>query len=111
MGLYKKGGPNWYMAYSQDGQHFNRSTGTPNKRKAQRMLDSVKGNIADGRFNLLKSHAPTLKDWSQEFIDSIPQVNTRRRYACSKAALDDFFKEARLAHVTVSRIEQYKRER
>jgi integrase len=44
-------------------------------------------------------------------VDSIQHPNTRRRYACSKVALDGFFGDARLPHVTVSRIEQYKRER
>ena len=46
-----------------------------------------------------------------EHIRVINHSVTRRRYACSKVALDDFFKEARMPHVTVSRIEQYKRER
>jgi integrase len=111
MGLYKKGSSNWYAAFSADGRHYNRSTGTPNKRRAQKILNVWLAEIIEGRFNLLKSHAPTLKDWSKQFVESIHHPNTRRRYACSKVALDDFFKEARLSHVTVSRIEQYKRER
>jgi len=108
--LYRKG-KNWYAAFSADGRHFNRSTGTSNKRRAQKILDSWRAAIIEGRFNLLKSQSPTFKDWSKQFVESIPHPNTRRRYACSKVALDDFFKEARLSHVTVSRIEQYKRER
>jgi integrase len=111
MGLYKKGGSNWYAAFSADGRHFNRSTGTSNKRRAQKILNVWLAEIIEGRFNLLKSHAPTLKDWSEQFVESIQHPNTRRRYACSKVALDDFFKEARLPHVTVSRIEEYKRVR
>ena len=111
MGLYKKGGSNWYAAFSADGRHYNRSTGTSNKRRAQKILNVWLAEIIEGRFNLLKSHAPTLKDWCKQFVESIQHPNTRRRYACSKVALDDFFKEARMPHVTVSRIEQYKRER
>lgn len=110
MALYKKG-KNWYAAFSADGRHFNRSTRTTNKRRAQKILNVWLAEIIEGRFNLLKSHAPTLKDWSNQFVDSIQHANTRRRYACSKVALDDFFKEARLPHVTVSRIEEYKRVR
>jgi integrase len=110
MALYRKG-KNWYAAFSADGRHFNRSTGVSNKRTAQKILDSWRADILEGRFNLLKSQSPTLKDWSKQFVESISHPNTQRRYACSKVALDDFFKEARLSHVTVSRIEQYKRER
>lgn len=110
MALYRKG-KNWYAAFSKDGRHFNRSTGVSNKRRAQQILDTWRAEIIEGRFNLLKSKSPILKDWSKQFVESIQHPNTRRRYACSKVALDDFFKEARLPHVTVSRIEQYKRER
>ena len=90
MGLYKKGRSNWYAAFSADGRHFNRSTGTSNKRRAQKILNVWLAEIIEGRFNLLKSHAPTLKDWSKQFLESIPHANTRRRYVGSKVALDGF---------------------
>lgn len=111
MGLYKKGGSNWYAAFSADGRHFNRSTGTSNKRLARKILDGWRADVIEGRFNLLKSTSPTLKDWSKQFVESIPHPNTRRRYACSKVSLDDFFKDARLPHVTTARIEEFKRVR
>jgi integrase len=110
MALYRKG-KNWYAAFSADGRHYNRSTGTSNKRRAQKILDTWRAAIIEGRFNLLKSQSPTFTDWSEQFVESIPYRNTRRRYASSKVALDDFFKDARLPHVTVSRIEEYKRVR
>jgi len=108
--LYKKG-KFWYGAFSADGRHFNRSTGTSNKRLAKKILDSWRADIIEGRFNLLKSQAPTLKDWSKKFVDSIQHPNTRRRYAVSKVSLDAFFMDARLPHVTAARIEEYKRMR
>jgi integrase len=111
MGLYKKGSRNWYAAFSADGRHFNRSTGTSNKRLAQQVLDSWRAEIVQGRFNLLKSKAPTLKNWSKQFLESIPHANTRRRYAVSKVNLDAFFNDARLPHVTAARIEEFKRTR
>ena len=110
MALYRKG-KNWYAAYSADGRHFNRSTGTSNKRTAQKILDSWRADIVEGRFNLLKSQAPTLKDWSNQFVESIQHPNTRRRYAVSKVSLDAFFKDARLSHLSAARIEEYKRVR
>lgn len=111
MGLYKKGSSNWYAAFSADGRHLNRSTGTSNKRLAQKILDSWRAEIIEGRFNLLKSQAPTLKDWSKQLVESIQHPNTRRRYAVSKVSLDSFFNEARLPHVTAGRIEEFKRVR
>lgn len=110
MALYRKG-KHWYAAFSADGRHFNRSTGTSNKRLAKKILDGWRAAVIEGRFNLLKSTSPTLMVWSKQFLDTVPLPNTRRRYACSKVSLDDFFKDARLPHVTASRIEQYKRER
>jgi integrase len=111
MGLYKKGGSNWYAAFSADGRHFNRSTSTSNKRRAQQILDTWRAEIIEGRFNLLKSKSPTFKDWSRQFLESIPHPNTRKRYAVSKVALDGFFGDARLPHITASRIEEFKRTR
>ncbi len=111
MGLYKKGNSNWYAAFSADGRHFNRSTGTSTKRMAQKILDSWRAEILESRFNLLKSTSPTLKDWATQFVKSIQHPSTRRRYKVSQASLDDFFKEVRLQHVTVSRIEEFKRYR
>jgi integrase len=111
MGLYKKGGSNWYAAFSADGRHFNRSTGVSNKRRAQQILDTWRAEIIEGRFNLLKSKSPTFKDWSRQFLESIPHPNTRKRYAVSKVALDAFFGDARLPHITASRIEEFKRTR
>ena len=96
MALYRKG-KSWYAAFSADGRHFNRSTGTSNKRLAQKILDSWRSDIIEGRFNLLKSHAPTLKDWSQQFVDSIQHPNTRRRYACSKVRPRRFFQGSSIA--------------
>jgi len=111
MGLYKKGSSNWYAAFSADGRHFNRSTGTSNKRVARKILESWKAQILEGRFNLLKSQSPTLKEWSKGFIQLIPNENTRRRYAVSKVSLDEFFRDARLPHITLARIEEFKRTR
>jgi integrase len=111
MGLYKKGGSNWYAAFSADGHHFNRSTGTSNKRVARKILESWKAQILEGRFNLLKSQSPMLKEWSRDFVQSIAHENTRKRYAVSKVSLDEFFREARLQHITVARIEEFKRTR
>ena len=62
MGCLYRRGKIWWMAYMVDGRQHCESTGTSNKRLAQKILDKRKGEIAEGRFpGLLKSHAPTLK--------------------------------------------------
>jgi integrase len=111
MGLYKKGNSNWYAAFSANGRHFNRSTGTSNKRLARKILDSWRAEVIEGRFNLLKSTSPTLKDWATQFVEAIRHPSTQRRYKVSQVSLDDFFKDDRLQHVTVGRIEEFKRYR
>jgi integrase len=100
------------MDFVVDGHQHCESTGTSNKRLALKILDIRRAEIVEGRYiSLVKSKAPALRDCAEQFLKTIRHPNTRRRYACSKVSLDAFFKEARLPHVTVARIEEYKRTR
>src|SRR5712671_1455325 len=104
----------WWMDYMVPGKgQMCESTGETNKRRAQEKLNSRKGETADGRFNVLRSHAPTLKDWLAKYLEGKTDLNpnTRRRYECSKRNLVAFFTEARLPTITEARIEDYKREK
>jgi integrase len=112
MGLYRRGGNTWWMSYTVDGRQHLESTGVSNKRRAQQILDSRRGEIADGRFSLLKTQCPKLNDWASKYLASVQHPNTRRRYASSKENLISFFGEGtQLRHVSASRIEQFKRSR
>ena len=121
MGLYRRKwrnrdgkfitSPPWWMSLMIDGHQHCESTGTSNKRLAQKILDQRKGEIAEGRFpGLLKSHAPTLKDYISKYLESRTDLhpNTRTRYGGSRRFLERFFAATRLPDITDTRIEEYK---
>jgi len=69
------------------GKQHCESTGTSNKRVAKKILAIRLAAIAEGRFSgLLKSHAPTLKNYLSKYLDSRTdlQPNTRTPYAVSR---------------------------
>jgi integrase len=107
MGLYRRG-TIWWMDFVVDGRQRCESTGTSNKRLAQKILDKRKGEIAEGRFSLPKSNPPTLKQWAEQFLETIPHPNTRRTYDSCIAMLLEFFGDARLSQITPGRIEEFK---
>src|SRR5579862_1518158 len=104
----------WWMAYSVGGKQHCESTGTSNKRVAQKILDIRRAEIAEGRFSsLLKSHPPMLKDYLSKYLDDRMDLhpNTRTRYLVSRRALESVFGGMRLPDITGARIEEYKTNR
>ena len=97
-----------WMAYMVDGRQHCESTGTSNKRLAQKILDKRKGEIAERRFNLPKSNPPLLRDWAQRFLGSVAHPNTKRTYSSCIELLLNFFGDARLSQITPDRIEDFK---
>jgi integrase len=107
MGLYRRGRI-WWMTAMVGGRQLCRSTGTSNKRLAQKMEDIWRAEIAQGNFNLLKK-SPTLKEWAEKHLKSVDHENTRRRYECSKVALVSFFGgDLRLDRISATYIERFK---
>ncbi len=102
----------WDMCFTVPGMgQICESTKTTNKRVAQQIYDSRRGEIANGKFDLLKK-APQLEAWAKRYLESVEHLNTRRRYASSKENLVAFFGgQQRLDHISASRIEEFKRAR
>jgi integrase len=78
---------------------------------AQKILDTRRTEIVEGRLpGVIKSHAPTLKSYISEYLDSRTDLhpNTRTRYGGSQRFLEDFFGATRLPDITDARIEEYK---
>lgn len=99
------------MAYTVNGHHRCESTGASNKRLAQKLLDTRRTEIIEGRLpSVMRSHAPTLKTYISEYLESRTDLhpNTRTRYGGSKRFLEDFFGATRLPDITDARIEEYK---
>ena len=101
----------WWMAYTANGCHRCESTGTSNKRLAQKILDTRRTEIIEGRLpSVMRSHAPTLKTYISEYLESRTDLhpNTKTRYGGSKSFLVDFFGATHLPDITDARIEDYK---
>lgn len=107
MGLYRRGKV-WWMSYVNAGKQHCETTGTSNKRLAQRILDKRKGEIAENRFQLPRSKAPRLNGFSQEFLLSVGHPNTKKRYTSSIAILQTFFGDVPISHISAERIEDFK---
>jgi hypothetical protein len=104
----------WWVSLVIGGRQHCESTHTSNKRLAQKILDIRRAEIAEGRFPaLLKSHAPTLKDYISQYLKSRTDLhpNTVTRYEVSRRCLENFFPAARLPDITDARIEEYKKTR
>lgn len=100
----------WQMTAMIDGRQVCKSTGTTNKRLAQKREDAWRTEIAQGKYSLLKK-SPHLQEWAERYLESVDHPNTRRRYASSKANLEAFFGDSRLDHISATRIEEFKRAR
>jgi integrase len=96
------------MTAMVDGRQVCKTTGSSNKRLAQKRQDAWRTEIAQGQYSLLKK-APPLRDWAEKYLESIEHPNTRRRYKSSKANLELFFGDTRLDHISATRIEEFKR--
>jgi integrase len=113
--LFKREGcKNWFMSFTEHGVQRCEATHTTNRRLAQKILDTRLGAIAEGRqpFPLIRSDAPRLKNWTDKFLESVPNPQTKRRYTSSVRNLVGYFGEqARLSEITPGRIEEFKQAR
>jgi integrase len=96
------------MAYVIAGRQHCESSGTTNKRVAQKILNMRLAEIIEGRFRLPKTNPPRLEQFSEEFLDSIRHQNTRKRYASSVSNLQAHFGDAKLTEISAERIDEFK---
>jgi integrase len=108
--LYRRGRI-WWMAYVVDGRQRCESSGTTNRRLAQKILNLRLAEIIEGRFRLPKTNAPRFEQFSQEFLNSIRHENTKKRYSSSVVSLLVHFGDSRLSDVNPERIEEFKEAR
>jgi integrase len=120
MGLYKRTWPKngkrvttkiWHMSYTVDGRQRCESTGTTNKRLAEKKLSIRLAEVAQGSYRFIPAITLTLRDWSEQFLKSVVHQNTKRSYTSCVKMLLEFFGEARLSQVTANRIEMFKQSR
>jgi len=85
MGTLYKRGKHWTIGYMLDGKQRCESTGTTNRRLAEKILAKRLGEIVEGLFQLPNSNPPRLQQFSEEFLKSVRHPNTKKRYASSVA--------------------------
>ncbi len=105
--LYRRGRI-WWMAYVADGRQHCQSTGTANKRLAQKILNLRVAEIIEGRYRLSKSNPPKLNEWAAQFLDTISHPRTKLTYKSCINTLNKFFGPVSVSQIGPERIEEFK---
>jgi integrase len=115
MGLYKRGSV-WWMRFTYQGKQHRQSTETEDKKVAQRILDKVKGEIAEGKwFEKIPGEDRTFKEMMERYMTEHSARNkapkSQRRDKSLRDHLVSYFGELTLAEITPSLISDYKNKR
>ncbi|MDP9159604.1 MAG: hypothetical protein M3O09_05170, partial [Acidobacteriota bacterium] len=87
------------------GKQYRESSGSTNKRAAEKLLAMRQTQLFEDRWSLPKSQAPKFSEFAKEFLDSIQHDNTRARYESSIHNLHKYFgSNIRLSEITAERI-------
>lgn len=114
MSIYKRGGVYWYH-FTFNGEHIQESTKQGNPRVARQMEAAHRTSLAKGEVGIReRKPVPSLKDFSQRFIDAIQarcaaKPLTGEFYASKLARLLEFapLASAKLDSIDESLIESY----
>jgi integrase len=115
MGLFKRGSV-WWMSFVYQGKQYRKSTETDDKGLAKRILDKVKGEIAEGKwFERLPGEDKTFEELMEKYMEDYSARNkaprTHERDKSLKKHLVDFFGNLPLLEITPSLIAEYKTSR
>lgn len=115
MGLFKRGSV-WWMSFTYQGKQVRRSTETSDRKLAQRILDKVKGEIAEGKwFERLPGEEKTFREMMEKYMtehsarNKAPKSHIRDKSL--KHHLVEYFGDLSLAEVTPNLISSYKNSR
>lgn len=99
--LYRRSGSKyWWIAYCIGGRQHCESTGTTNRRVAERVLASRQGEIVQGKFRLPSSNPPKFEQYAEEYLASVVHPKTQKRYRSSVNNLLRYMKGMRLSAIT-----------
>src|SRR5882762_6948758 len=101
----------WWMTYTVHGVQHWETCLTHNKHEATSALKIRMGEIAQGRFHAIPTTSPSLATWSDEFLETIQDPNTKRRYQSSVTHLQSLFPKARIGEISPRDIESFKQSR
>jgi len=110
MGLYKRGQV-WHMSFVYKGKRCRKSTGTEDKKLAQRILDKVKGQVAEGKW-FQKLPERSFEQMMEKFLDEHASKKTSyRTFAGHVENMTTFFGNCSLFQITPRLINEYKNKR
>ena len=115
MGLYKRGSV-WWLRFTYQGKQYRQSTETEDKKLAQRILDKIKGEIAEGKwFEKLPGADKTFAEMMERYMTEHSARNKALRSHLRDKSLRDHlvghFGNLTLAEITPSQISEYKTKR
>jgi len=94
--IYKKklkSGYVWMLDYTHNGKRYRKSTGTSNKKEAERILDKIKGDLAMDKFGLpnKKSNNIKLKDFIEKYLEYSEKNKSSNTFQIDKNSLKNFY--------------------
>ena len=115
MGLYKRG-TLWWMRFSIQGKQIRRSTGTSDRKLADKVFKKVMGEIAEGDwFERLPGEEKTLSELFGKYLEEHSKPNkSGKSYVRDKAIAERMVKkfgDVTVAEVSAEAIFDYKRKR
>jgi len=115
MGLYERGSV-WWMSFVHQGKQYRRSTETEDKKLAKRILDKVRGEIAEGKwFEKLPGEDKTFREMMEKYMVKHSARNkTQKSHNRDRSLLDhllESFGDLAIVEITPNLISEYKTER
>lgn len=94
------------------GRQHRESSGSPNKKVAEKLLAVRKAQVFEERWNLPRSRSPRLGEAAQQFLESVAHEKTRSRYSSSiNNILRYFGKQVRLSEITPESVFKFQQQR
>ena len=115
MGLYKRGAL-WWMRFSIQGKQIRRSTGTSDRKLADRVFKKVLGEIAEGDwFDKVPGEEKTLSELFAKYLEEHSKPNkSRKSYVRDRAIAARMLQEfgdVTLVEIPVEQVFEYKKKR
>ncbi len=117
MGLYRRGDSRskhqvWWISYVKAGRQHRESSGSTNKKLAEKLLALRTAQVLEGRWSLPTSKSPHLGIWVEEFLRFLSHDKTRSRYQSSfNNVLRHFGKNIRLSEITAESVFRFQQAR
>lgn len=113
MGLYRRHESKvWWMSYMKDGRQHRESSGSTNKKVAEKLLTLRTAQVFEERWSLPRSKSPHLGPWVEEFLRCVSHDKTRSRYRSSiNNVLKTFGENIRLSEITPESVFRFQQAR